>query len=514
MELDTYGRDPIPAALLTLRPPGMKLSQGKMAESASARIWQLRTVKFFVAAAVTLIIGLGAFLLRFSMPVTAFIFFLTIVVSAVRLGFWEATGASIIAVGSLDYFFTRPLFSFRTDATGWTALLAFECTALVVSRLSAQVQRQAKIADQQRTNMEHLYELARRILLVDRREPVGPQIAAYIQQALQVGPVGLFDAASSRVYIAGSHGDGFEQEVRNAWISGKGEDNRLGHIWSRVLLLDRKTIGAIAIRAVDLSPIVVDAVASIAAIAVERSHSIEKETRAEAARQSEQLRTAVLDALAHAFKTPLTTILAASSGLLESGKLRTSEAELVQLIDDQSVLLNDLTTRMLQTARLDGAAIHLQHEESSLAELFEELLALFQEQLAQRPARTVLPQNDVPVSGDRGLIVMALRQLVDNAIKYSNPGSAITLSGEIARDALVISVHNEGIPIPAEDRERIFERFYRSPGTKHRAAGTGLGLSITKKIAEAHHGSVWVRSDERGTTFYLSLPRSFRNGGV
>ena len=73
---------------------------------------------------------------------------------------------------------------------------------------------------------------------------------------------------------------------------------------------------------------------------------------------------------------------------------------------------------------------------------------------------------------------------------------------------LVISVHNEGDPIKAEDSERIFDRFYRSPGTEHRAAGTGLGLSITKKIAEAHNGRVWVESDKTGTTFYFALPRT------
>jgi two-component system sensor histidine kinase KdpD len=77
---------------------------------------------------------------------------------------------------------------------------------------------------------------------------------------------------------------------------------------------------------------------------------------------------------------------------------------------------------------------------------------------------------------------------------------------------LVISLHNRGPAISPEDRERIFDRFYRSPGTAHRAAGTGLGLSITRKIAEAHRGKVWVDSDETGTSFFFSLPRSAHEG--
>lgn len=514
MDLDTYGRDSESGALLIPQTTDREARPEKAVESATAPVWPSRTLEFLAAAGATLIVGLGAFKVHCTMPVTAFIFFLIIVLSAVHLGFWQATGASIVAVASLDYFFTTPLFSFRTDATGWTALLAFECTALVVSRLSAQVQHQAQIASRQRNNMEQLYDLARSILMVDRHEPIGPQIVRYVRETVQADSVALFDALPTRVYSAGASDDSLEGAARTAWISEKNEDNRVAHTWSRVLRLDRKNIGALALRANYMSPMVVDAVASIAAIALERSHSLEKETRAEAARQSEQLRTAVLDALAHAFKTPLTTILAASSGLLEGGKLRPEEAELVQLIDDQSVVLNDLTTRLLQTARLEGAAIHLRREDCSLAGLFEDLLSPFQSQLAQRPARIVLPPNDVLVSGDTSLIVIALRQLIDNAIKYSNPGTPIVLAGEIAGNALVISVHNEGIPIPAPDRELIFERFYRSRGTEHRAAGTGLGLSITKKIAEAHEGSVWVNSDESGTTFYFSLPRSGKEGRV
>ena len=503
--MDTHG----PESAAGVLPVPEEAAVGRReAENAPVRTGLPKAAEFLAATATILVVSVAAFQLHFSLPVTAFVFFLVIVVTALRLGFWEATVASVAAVACLDYFFTMPLFSFRTDPAGWTALSAFECAALVVSRLSAQVQRQAEIARQQRNNMEQLYELARNILLVDRHEPVGPQIVTFIQQAIQVDSVVLFDPSPAQVYGAGSPGSDLQQAARNAWLLDRNEDNRPDRMCSRVLRLGHKGIGAIALRADHLSPIVADAIASIAAIALERSRSLEKETRAEAARQSEQLRTAVLDALAHAFKTPLTTILAASSGLLETGKLDPQETELVTLIDDQSVVLNDLTTRLLQTARLAGAAIHLKREECSLAELFDEVLGPFKGQFDRRPVRVVLPQKDLAVYGDTELIATALRQFVDNAVKYSNPGSVITVSGGAVNDELLISVHNQGIPIGPEDRERIFERFYRSPGTEHRAAGTGLGLSIARKIAEAHLGRVWVESDETGTTFFLSLPAS------
>ena len=359
--------------------------------------------------------------------------------------------------------------------------------------------------------MEQLYELARNILLVDRHERVGPQIARFIQRAVRVDAVALFDPSPAQVFSAGEPGSGLEEVARNAWLLDKNIDDLAGHTWSRVLRLGHKGIGSIALRAEHLSPIVADAIASIAAIALERSRSLEKETRAEAARQSEQLRTAVLDALAHAFKTPLTTIMAASSGLLEAGSLNQPETELVTLIEGQSVVLNDLTTRLLQTARLEGTAINLRREERTLGELIEEeVIGPFERRFDGRSVRVDVHPSDIPVSGDCGLIATALRQLVDNAIKYSDPGSAITLAGKASNGELLISVHNQGPSIRPEDRERIFERFYRSPGTEHRAAGTGLGLSITKKIAEAHMGTVWVDSDgsDSGTTFFLSLPRA------
>ena len=471
---------------------------------------RIQALEIFAAILAVLVLSLVSFELQFSLPVIGFVLFLVIVVTALRLGFWQATVTSVVAVGCLDFFFTEPLFSLKTDAAGLTAMAAFETAALVVSRLSAQVQLQARIANEQRSNMERLYQLARNILLVDRREPTGPQIAAFIQQAIGVDSVALFDSSTLQVCAAGIAQPDLEETARNAWLMDKGEDNLPGEVWSRVLRLGNKGTGAIALRAGHLSPIVADAIASIAAIALERSRSLEKETRAEAARQSEQLRTAVLDALAHAFKTPLTTILAASSGLLEAGSLNPQETELVTLIDDQSVVLNDLTTRLLQTARLEGAEMHLRREECSLGELIDEVVEPFAGQFGLRPARIVVPDRDVLVSGDSHLIVTALRQLVDNAIKYSDPGTPVTVSAETAgagsNSEILISVHNEGPAIRPEDRERIFDRFYRSPGTEHRAAGTGLGLSITKKIAEAHLGRVWTGNADKGAAFFFALP--------
>ena len=125
---------------------------------------------------------------------------------------------------------------------------------------------------------------------------------------------------------------------------------------------------------IDLTPLVVDSIATLTATALERARSFDKETRSEAARQTEQLRTAVLDGLAHAFKTPLTVILTCTSGLFEMKPLNPAQAELVGMIDQHSNRLNALTTHLLRMARLEPAEIRLRREELVVAQLIHEYL--------------------------------------------------------------------------------------------------------------------------------------------
>jgi two-component system sensor histidine kinase KdpD len=106
---------------------------------------------------------------------------------------------------------------------------------------------------------------------------------------------------------------------------------------------------------------------------------------------------------------------------------------------------------------------------------------------------------------------MILTQYVDNARKYSTPGTPIMISARESHAEVLISVHNYGSTIRIEDRERVFDRFYRAADQRESASGTGIGLSVVRKAAEAHHGHVWViSSDKEGTTFFLSLPTSAR----
>lgn len=449
------------------------------------------------------------FALHASQSIAGYSYLLVVVLIAMFSGFWEATVTSLVAAVCLNFFFIPPILSFEVaEPEDWVALAAFEVTALLVSRLSTRVRNQAKAELRLRRNTEQLYDLSRRILFLDRRRTVGPHLVFLIQEVTNAAAVALFDATAARMDASESSTPELIQMARNAYLQDANDGDTERGTWQRVLRLGTDSLGGLALMGGDLDKLTVDAVASLTAIAFERARSFDKESRAEAARQSEQLRATLLDGLAHAFKTPLTAIRTASSGLVEMGTLDADSAELAALIDEQSEHLSQLTTDLLQMARIDSAQVKLHRERISVLALIEGVLSDNQEQLRAHPLEVSMPPDGPPVFGDRAMLATALLQLVDNAAKYSSPGSSIAIAVTENDDEVVVSVHNRGPLIGLSDRERIFERFYRTPDSKHRAPGTGLGLSIVKKTAEAHNGRVWVVSEEEtGTTFFFALPR-------
>jgi two-component system sensor histidine kinase KdpD len=461
------------------------------------------------ASAVVLLAAYVGVRLHVNLSTIGFLDLLVVALVAMLSGFWEATVASLVALICLNYFFIPPVYTFYvTDPQNWVALITFESTALLVSRLSMQMEKQARTAIQERRSMEKLYELSRRTLLINPQQSPGAQIVAQIRDVVQVEAVALYDAARAHLDAAGSSGPELETLVRDTYLRDSNQDDSATNTWLRVLRPGTRATGAIVLRGMDLNSLMADAIASLTAIALERARSFEQQTYAEAARQSEQLRTAVLDALAHAFKTPLTAIRTASSGLLEAGGLDASQQDLITLIDEESDKLTNLSTRLLQTAKLDASETKLHKETVVIPLLIEQILAENSAQLSGHPAEVSIANRLCTTYGDRELLGTAIMQFIDNAAKYSTPGSPIAIAVDDREGEILISVHNDGSEVRQEDRERIFERFYRSPGSNHRAPGTGLGLSITKETAEAHQGRAWVQSQKgKGTTFFLSLPR-------
>ena len=453
-----------------------------------------------------------AFRLHFNLPTAGFIDLLIVVLTALKFGFWEATGCSFVAVACLDYFFAPPIYSFHVaDPENWVALVTFEVIALIVSRLSNQLRKEMQESLLHRRNAERLSELSRSILVLDRQRPAGPQMASLIEKHIGVPSVAIFDGSAAELYTAGACTEEDEELARSTYLLNGNHHTQDSSKWQRVLRLEANPIGAIVMSGNDLNPLMVDAIASVVAGAFERVRSFEKESRAEAARETEQLRTTVLDGLAHAFKTPLTVILTSTSGLLEMKSLSTSQAQLVGLIDEHAAQLNGLTSHLLQMAKLESKEIRLRREEVLIGPFIKQVVDDCASQLCGHAVSLSLEDEELELSGDRRLLAITVTELLVNAAKYSSSDSAINVSARNEHGHILISVHNDGPVIDCEDRERIFDRYYRSPATKHRASGSGIGLSFAKRTAEAHQGKMWVKSSpETGTTFFLSLPALVR----
>ena len=463
------------------------------------------------ASTVLALLTYCGFVLQINLLTISLFYLLIVVATASLFGFWQASLISLLAVVCLDYFFTQPILHFyMTDQREVVALGAFEITTIVISRLSARERRSSRKAAAHRVEMEQLYELSRSSLLLDLREPPGPQLAVLIHRIFNARAVALYDANLSRQDRMGDWEAGEEDLARECYLRDASQDDASTQTWQRILRAGPGPVGALVVRG-KLSSLVVDALASLAAIAIDRHQWFDKEERTETAKKGEQLRATVMDALAHEFKTPLTAVQTASSGLLELGGLTEPQRDLVTLIDGEAVRLNELCTRLLKTAKLDAKQAGLETADVNIFDLVSEVLAGRPADPGRNSIQVTVEDPSLTVRADRGLLAMILAQYIDNARKYSTAGTPITIAAQASHAEVLISVHNFGSTIRIEDRERVFERFYRSPESQDAAPGTGIGLSVVRKAAEAHHGHVWVISDDKeGTTFFLSLPMDAR----
>jgi two-component system sensor histidine kinase KdpD len=437
-----------------------------------------------------------------------FLYLVFVILAAVYGGFWQATMISVVSVACLDYFFNAPIFSFSVDRlSNWVELAAFEFTALVISRLSNRASLRAMEAIAERRDAARLYQTARRILLFDSRDDAGNLVSSLIREIFELRTVVLFDALSASEYESGAPTPHIHQQTRAAHVLNSDIYDPEEKIWFCVLRLGVRPVGALSLCGTDMGELTATALSSLAAIALERARTIEKQSHAEAARQAEQLRTAVLDALAHKFKTPLTVIRTASSGLPAAGELSELQTELISLIDQEAKKLNVLASRLLGAPTLDSTEFAPQPEPLLLSRLIKVAIQELEQRADRNRFQVSVPAQEPPVFADRELILTALAQLVENALKYSLPASSIEVGLDVRKTTVVLIIRSKGLVVAAADRERIFERFYRAPGAQDRSSGTGLGLSIVKTIATDHHGHVWAEGEpDYGTRFSFSLP--------
>ena len=342
---------------------------------------------------------------------------------------------------------------------------------------------------------------------LDPRKKPGAQLANLLQWIFKLESVAIFDVDLDEIYHSGAPFENLQDILKNICIFSTVSDDADTGVSRRVLHMGDLPIGALLLRG-ETRGHIADSIASLISITFDRYHAFANESRIESARQAEQLRTTVLDSLAHAYKTPLTAISAASEGLSAMGQLSPAQENLVALIDEQTAALTRLTTRLLKTSKLNASEMIPHIEKVAVLPLIEDVVAGLADQLSKTTVRIVLSRDDLSLLCDRGLIVALLTQYVDNAAKYSDAGTTVMIRADEHATEVTFSVHSDGPVIPPSDLERVFDRFFRSSVSENKVPGTGIGLSVAKRSAQAHGGHVWVTSDSnKGTAFYASIPQ-------
>jgi two-component system, OmpR family, sensor histidine kinase KdpD len=438
-----------------------------------------------------------------------FAYLVMVLLIASTWGFVESALASIASALVFNLYFLPPVGRFTiADPQNWIALFSFLTTSLIASRLSAEAKRRALDAIERQQDVERLYTFSRAILLIDAGEPFAKQLAAKLADIFQLSAAVLYERRTGEFFRAGpSDFEGLEDQLRDAALNGTSfSDTQQNRIVTAVRL-GSEPIASLALQGPRMPDSVVQGIGNLVAIGLERAKAQELAHQIAAAKQSEQLRTTLIDAMAHEFKTPLTSIKAATTSLLsEPEQPLESRMELLQIADEEAGHLRDLIDDAVEMARLDTANIEVHLEQSYLGEIVRDVVFSMQKEIDDRPLKVVCDGEQPAIAIDRRLVRLAIKQLLDNALKYSDPGTPVTVQVRDAKDMLTVDITDEGKGIPPLEQARVFERFYRSPSIEKQMPGSGLGLSIAHVIARAHNGDLTFTSRPGETNFRLSLP--------
>jgi two-component system, OmpR family, sensor histidine kinase KdpD len=442
-----------------------------------------------------------------------FTFLLAVLFISASWGLRYAIFAAILGTTAYNYFFLPPLFQFTiADPQNWVALAAFLITAVVASQLSERARRSAMYANQRRREVERVYAFSQQLWLSENVFELLNLIPKHV--------VDSFDVAQAALYLEGKHETYFFDEASRLLfpisqmkaISDRGEPvlDREHQLAYMPLRMGVRSVGAVGLGGSDLSRETLEAIGSLIAIAIERGNTVEKLTRSEAARESDRLRSVLLDSVTHEFRTPLTAIKASAETLQSDVQLdRSARKDLLAVINEEADRLNRLIGEASEVAQLDSGELQFRFETHNIREAIDAAVKASESTLHQHPHPlqiTVAP-NLPPVRMDLERITEVITQLLDNAGKYSPPDSPICVTAELRGAEVATSVADHGPGIDPLEQEMIFEKFYRGRNQRMLIQGTGMGLPIAKAIVELHGGKIGVTSQVgHGSVFYFSLP--------
>jgi two-component system sensor histidine kinase KdpD len=468
----------------------------------------------FGSALSILIVAGIAFFYRQAIPANqttvALSFLLSILAVSAVWGMAVSVFMSVVAMLTFNYFFLPPVGNLTiADPQNWVALGAFLFTSIVGSQLSARIRKEADEANSRRREVERLYKFSQKLLGEGNVIQLMNAIPNYIVESFEAGASELFLPQKDKFYRSGfgaAHLD--EEKMKTAFLRDEMTIEAQQSLYFIPVRLGVRAIGSLGISGARLSRQTLDAVGSLVAIAVERARAVEQLSQTEAERQGERLKSALLDSVTHDFRTPLTSMKAAVTSLLASGKADAAQRqELLSIINEECDRLNHLVEEAAEMARLEAGEIELRFVPTPVEEIVQEALAHMKSSLGGRTVHVKVSPDLPRVRADAERTKEILVNLIDNANLYSTKEEPITVSAELSGDYVTISVADRGPGIDDFEQGMIFDKFYRGKDQRYLVRGTGMGLPIAKAIVAAHKGTISVTSQlGHGSVFSFTLP--------
>lgn len=452
---------------------------------------------------------------------------LAVVLVASRYPRGPALAASGLAIAVFDFVFVPPYYTFDVHDTAYFLTFAVMLlVALIMSGLTARIREDALAAREREQRTAALFALDRELDSIGKPEEILTIAARHLGGAVR-GTAVILPADGDRALPAWPGGGVFESpavRVAAAWAFEQGEaagwgTSRGAEAEALALPLGRPS-GTLGVAVIDpgdpereLDPAdrrTVVELTELTAEALERALLAERHEQARKEVEGEKLRTALLSSLSHDLRTPLSSIEGAASSLLQHAGAIPEELrrELVEAILAESRRMASLVTNLLDMMRLESGALTVHKEWQPLEEALGVALLRLEQRLSAHPVTTRLP-SDLPLVPIDGLLIeQVFINLLENAIRYTPPGTPISIRAWPEGGAIVVEVADRGPGIPAGKEEAVFERFYRATAAESQeGAGSGLGLTICRGIVVAHGGRIWG-SDRPGggAVFRFTVP--------
>jgi two-component system sensor histidine kinase KdpD len=440
---------------------------------------------------------------------TAGVVFLVLVVwFAAQAGILLALYVALLCAVAFDYYFLPPVRTLQiVGIQQWVAMISFLLSCAVVGRLAARARGQARQAEARREDMERLYSLSQEMMLHEDAAGLIRDLPRLIDRIFALDGVVLYICDGDQLYASTSELPISIQASLRAMPHSPNPSLAIpGGFHAMTLMLGLRPVGALGWRPSRLSREVASAVSAQVAIVLARSMAIEASVRMEAAREGERLRTALIDSLTHELRTPLTSIRAAATTLLQSEGLDDAgRLDLAAIVDEEASRLDTLIGQAVEMAEIDANVVEVNQAPQHPRALLEQAVEESRTVLAGHRVMITVEQPDKPAWFDPHLLGRVLRHLLENAARYTPPGSRITLSSRRAGDRLEFHVEDNGPGIDAADLPLVFEKFYR--GKMGSGKGSGMGLAIARAILAAHGGGIQASSvPGQGASFRFWVP--------